>query len=106
MKTTTKVIALFTIICASATMHGADGTFTNAVGGSWDEPSNWDSGIVADGNGSVATLRAELSADATVTLADATTNTIGSLVAVNMGNVAKKWIVSGSGSALKFDKGS
>lgn len=106
MKTTTKVIALFTIVCASATMHGADGTFTNAVGGSWDEPSNWDSGIVADGNGSVATLRAELSADATVTLADATTNTIGSLVAVNVGNVAKKWIVSGSGSALKFDKGS
>ena len=106
MKTATKVIALFTIVCVSATMHGADGTFTNAVGGSWDAPSNWDSGIVADGNGSVATLRAELSADAMVTLADATTNTIGSLVAVNVGNVAKKWIVSGSGSALKFDKGS
>jgi len=106
MKTTTKVIALLMSICASATMHGADGTFTNAVGGSWDEPSNWADGIVADGSGSVATLSAELSADATVTLAGATTNTIGSLAAVNAGNAAKKWIVSGSGSALKFDKGS
>lgn len=105
MKTTTNVIALFTIICASATMHGADGTFTNAVGGSWDERSNWDSGIVADGNGSVATLRAELSADATVTLANATTNTIGSLYAVNSGNAARKWTVSGTDAALRFDKG-
>ena len=82
-----------------------NGTFVNSDGGLWSERSNWSEGSIAEGAGSVAIFSAELSNNATVSIGDATTNTIGSLYAVNSGNPARKWTVSGTGSALRFDKG-
>ena len=97
------VVALMSVLAAA--VQAGNGTFTNASGGLWAESENWADGSVAEGSGAVATLSAELSSNATVALADATTNTIGSLHAVNSGNPARKWTVSGTGSALRFDKG-
>lgn len=105
MKTTVKLFAILVIVSAYVSARGDNGTFSNASGGAWSEPSNWADGVIAGGSGSTATLSAELSSDATVTIADATTNTIGSLNVVNTGNLARKWTVSGTGAALRFDNG-
>ena len=88
-------------LAALALPAGAtDGTFTSPGGGAWSDSANWQNATVGGGAGSVVSLCAPLSGNATVSL-DADT-TVGDL-SVEDTNGGHTWTLSGA--TLAFDSG-
>src|SRR5439155_27215167 len=87
--------ALAAALLPAAAAVAADGTWTQAAGGSypWSDPANWSGGIVADGANSTANFTTGLTGGVNVNLD--TPRTIGSLVFDNPAS-AFGWSVSGT----------
>ena len=88
------------LVSLTLPVGATDGTFNNPSGGFWGDSANWLNAAIGGGAGSSVSLRAALSANATVSL-DADTS-VGNLFVEDL-NSNRTWTVSGA--TLAFDSG-
>lgn len=92
---------MMTAFALTLPSFGADGTWTNAAGGSWDTAGNWAGGIIANGAGSLANFSTiDITAGRTVTLD--TSRTIGGLIFgdANWSSSGFNWALQSSGGTI------
>ena len=93
------LLAILGLVMTCGTAQAADGTWTNAAGGTWSTSGNWSGDVVADGADSTADFSTlDITATTTVTLDSP--RTIGNLVYGDTA-VTSGWYLNGS--ALSMD---
>lgn len=93
-----RLIVPLGLISVSASVHAADGSWTNPAGGLWSDSGNWNGAAIADGGGSTANFNTlDLTADNTIQLDSA--RTIGNLIFGDTAvATAGSWILNNKGS--------
>ncbi len=89
------LLAILGLVITCGTAPAADGTWTNATGGTWGTSGNWAGGIIADGTDSTADFSAtDITTATTVTLDS--DRTIGNLVFGDAVGASGGWTLNGS----------
>ncbi len=106
-KTGALLLAVFAAILCSGPVQcfATDGTWTSTASGNWSTTGNWSSGTVADGQGGTAFFNTlDLTADVTVTLDSARTNS--NLVFSDTDtNTPANWILAPSAATSRLSLG-